>query len=72
MKRGNIRTLGALSYLAPLISALLLVVAGQARADWILAVACAAIVAGALLAAKDMIRRPHGGRPMEKGERNPV
>lgn len=57
MKRGNIRTLGALSYMAPLLSAVLLVVAGQAQPSLVLALACIAIVAGALLAAKDMIRR---------------
>ena len=57
MKRGNIRTLGALSYMAPLLSAILLVVAGQASVSLVLALACLAIVAGALLAAKDMIRR---------------
>ena len=43
--------------MAPLLSAILLVVAGQARVSLVLALACLAIVAGALLAAKDMIRR---------------
>ncbi len=57
VKHGNIRVLGALSYLAPLISALLLVAFGRADASWQLAVACAAIVGGALLASKEMLKR---------------
>lgn len=57
MKHGNIRVLGAAAYAAPLLSTLGLVVTGYALASWPLAVACALIVGGGLLAAKDMLRR---------------
>jgi drug/metabolite transporter (DMT)-like permease len=50
MKRGDIRLLGVASYAAPVLSTLLLVVAGYATASWTLAVACALIVGGALVA----------------------
>ena len=50
MKRGDIRLLGVASYAAPVLSTLLLVVAGYAAASWTLAVACALIVGGALVA----------------------
>ena len=58
MKRGNVRALGAFSYMAPLLSAVLLVVAGKAAPTGTLALACLAITGGALLAAKDLLR-PH-------------
>ena len=57
VKRGNIKALGAFSYAAPLLSALLLILFGQAEATWPVAAACIAIVGGAILAAKDMFRR---------------
>ncbi len=57
VKRGDIQVLGALSYLAPLLSTLALVAAGLARADATVAVACALITAGAALAAKDLLLR---------------
>ena len=50
VKRGDIRLLGVLSYAAPVLSTLWLVAAGQAQAGWPLAVACAMIVAGAVVA----------------------
>lgn len=50
MKRGDIRLLGVSSYAAPLLSTLLLVVAGFAQASLALALSCILIVAGALLA----------------------
>ena len=46
-----------LSYAAPLISTLLLIAFGAGEASWIVGVACAAIVGGALLASKDVISR---------------
>jgi drug/metabolite transporter (DMT)-like permease len=49
-KHGNVPLLGALSYFAPLISILLLVLAGQARASVFLGVSVVLIVAGAMLA----------------------
>ena len=58
MKRGNLRLLGVFSYMAPLISALLLVATGQAAADWPLAIACALITGGALVAAIRQIGLP--------------
>ena len=57
MKRGNVRALGAFSYMAPLLSAVLLVLAGQAEPTWILGIACLAITGGALIAGKDLLRR---------------
>lgn len=56
VKRGNIRALGASAYLAPLLSTMILVATGFATASWPLAIACALIVGGAALAAKEMWR----------------
>ena len=53
VKRGNLKLLGTLAYGAPLLSTLLLVIAGLAAPTWRLAIACAAIVGGAALAAGD-------------------
>lgn len=50
IKHGNLQLLGVLAYSAPLISALLLVLAGMATADSTLALACLAIVAGSVVA----------------------
>jgi drug/metabolite transporter (DMT)-like permease len=50
MKRGDIRLLGVASYAAPVLSTLILVAAGYAEATRALALACALIVAGALVA----------------------
>jgi len=49
-KHGNLATLGALSYLAPLISTLLLIVIGQSPASVWLLVPALLIIAGAVLA----------------------
>lgn len=57
VKHGDIRALGVFSYAAPLISTLLLIAFGQGEASGIVAGACALIVGGALLAARDMFRR---------------
>lgn len=51
MKRGDIKLLGVLSYAAPLVSTVLLVLFGRAQATPALAVACALIVGGAVVAA---------------------
>ncbi|HSI41232.1 MAG TPA: EamA family transporter [Xanthobacteraceae bacterium] len=51
MKRGDIRLLGVASYAGPVLSTLLLIAAGYAAASKALALACALIVGGALLAA---------------------
>jgi len=57
VKRGNIQALGALAYVSPLISTLLLVTFGRAEASSSLALACLLIVGGAILASKEIWRR---------------
>ncbi len=59
-KHGDIMVLGALSYAAPLLSVLALLAFGYGEFHWSVALACALIVAGALIAAKDIVfrRRP--------------
>jgi drug/metabolite transporter (DMT)-like permease len=52
VKRGNIKLLGALSYAAPLLSTLWLILFGFAEPTWTVGVACLLIVAGAGLASK--------------------
>jgi drug/metabolite transporter (DMT)-like permease len=61
-KRGHIAYLGLLSYLAPLVSTILLVVAGKADATSTLILAAALIIVGALLPQMVAIssRRLHG------------
>jgi drug/metabolite transporter (DMT)-like permease len=56
VKRGDIKALGALSYMTPLLSTLLLVVFGRAEGSARLALSCALIVGGAVLAARDLWR----------------
>lgn len=56
-KHGDIMVLGALSYAAPLFSVVILLAAGYGAYHWSVALACLLIVAGALLAAKDMLLR---------------
>ncbi len=58
VKLGDIQVLGAASYAAPLLSTLILIAAGVSSATWTIAAACMLITAGALLASKDMLRRP--------------
>lgn len=53
-KRGDIALLGSLSYLAPLLSTLLLVASGQAQPHWIQAVAIGLLLLGAWLS----VRKP--------------
>ena len=48
----------ALSYFTPLLSTLLLILAGRAPLSWVVAVACLLITGGALLAAGWPRRRP--------------
>lgn len=55
IKHGNIQTMGALSYAAPLLHTFLLVLVGMAVPSWTLAIACLLITGGAIFAAKDMI-----------------
>jgi len=56
VKRGNIKVLGAFSYAAPLLSTLLLIGFGRAEPSWMIALACAFIVGGAVLAAGDFLK----------------
>lgn len=55
-KHGNIQVLGTLAYFAPLLSTVILVLFGYAEAGWVIAAACALIVGGALVAAKELLR----------------
>ena len=55
VKRGDIMVLGASSYAAPLLSTLVLVLAGFAPLHWSVIAACILITAGAMIAAKDML-----------------
>jgi len=57
VKHGDIMVLGALSYLSPLVSTLILVACGFAPATWSVAAACVLITAGAAVAAKDLFFR---------------
>ena len=56
VKHGQIKVLGALSYLAPLLSTLLLVLTGLAEPTWVLGVSSLLIVGGAVLASGDFLR----------------
>ena len=57
VKRGDIRLLGVVSYAAPILSTLALVLAGYAEPRATLWLAALLIGGGGLLAAKDMLRR---------------
>jgi drug/metabolite transporter (DMT)-like permease len=50
MKQGEVAFLGVASYAAPVLSTVILVLAGYAAASWLLAISCVLIVAGALVA----------------------
>ncbi len=54
-KHGRIAVLGASSYMAPLLSTLVLVAAGFAEASWVVAVAAFLVFGGAVLASKDFL-----------------
>ncbi|KIC50325.1 EamA family transporter [Tateyamaria sp. ANG-S1] len=56
VKRGDIQMLGTASYAAPLLSTVVLVVAGVAVPTWSLALAALLITGGALLAARASLR----------------
>jgi drug/metabolite transporter (DMT)-like permease len=57
MKRGDIRVLGAASYVTPLLSTSFLILAGFAKASANIAIAAVLIAGGGLLAAKDLFRK---------------
>lgn len=54
VKRGDIQTLGALSYATPLLSTGLLIVAGRAGFTWPVVGACLLIVGGAVVASRGL------------------
>lgn len=56
MKRGDIRLLGVLSYGAPALSTLLLVLFNRTEPRWIIAAGCGLIVLGAIVASLDKLR----------------
>lgn len=58
-KHGDIRVLGAASYLTPMLAAALLVAFGRAEATWTLLAACLLITGGAALAAYDLLAPRH-------------
>jgi drug/metabolite transporter (DMT)-like permease len=59
VKRGDIKALGACSYASPLLSTILLILAGKAEATATVLVACLLIVGGAVIASRDLwMRRP--------------
>ncbi len=57
VKNGDIQILGAASYAAPLLSTLNLMLFGFAEPSWRIAIACALVTGGAVLAAQEMFRR---------------
>ena len=57
VKRGDIRSLGGLSYGVPLLSTVLLVIFGFAEPSVSIAMACLLIAGGAVLASRDLWRR---------------
>ncbi|MCB1489848.1 MAG: EamA family transporter [Bauldia sp.] len=57
VKHGDIQILGASAYAAPLLSTVILILAGYAMPTWSIAVAAALITGGAALASKDALRR---------------
>ena len=57
VKHGDIRVLGAASYLAPVLSTVFLVLFGYAAATPTLAIAAILITSGGIVAARDMLRR---------------
>ncbi len=57
VKHGNIQVLGAASYASPLLSSVVLILAGRAELTPPVLLACLLITGGAVLAAKDMIIR---------------
>ncbi|MEZ5833548.1 MAG: DMT family transporter [Dongiaceae bacterium] len=57
VKRGDIKALGACSYASPLLSTMLLILAGKAEATMTVIVACLLIIGGAVIASRDLWMR---------------
>ena len=66
VKRGDIQLLGAASYVAPLLSTLILILAGFGALTPRIALAALLISGGAVLASKDMLRRRKLPGPAEE------
>ena len=62
VKRGDIQALGAFSFLSPLLSAFILILAGFGAFTWNVGLAALMITGGAVLASKDMLRRSSRAR----------
>jgi drug/metabolite transporter (DMT)-like permease len=59
VKHGDIKALGACSYASPLLSTLLLILAGKAQATSTVFIACLLIIGGAVIASRDLwLRKP--------------
>ena len=56
VKQGDIQMLGTSSYAAPLLSTLVLVVAGIAAPSWTLAIAAFLVTGGAVIAARASLK----------------
>lgn len=56
VKHGNIKVLGLLSYLSPLLSTILLIACGLAESSWFVWLGCLLIVGGALLGVLDFFK----------------
>ena len=70
MKRGDPRVIGALAYLTPLLSTLLLVLAGGKRLTPLTSFAMGLIVAGAVVGSLDLFRAPRSGPRWPSAFRN--
>jgi len=63
VKHGDIKALGACSYASPLLSTVLLILAGKAEATMTVIVACLLIIGGAVIASRDLwMRKGIAGR----------
>ena len=57
VKHGDIKALGACSYASPLLSTILLILAGKAEATMTVIIACLLIIGGAVIASRDLWMR---------------
>jgi len=57
VKHGDIKALGACSYASPLLSTVLLILAGKAEATMTVIIACLLIIGGAVIASRDLWMR---------------
>ena len=62
VKHGDIKALGACSYASPLLSTVLLILAGKAEATMTVIVACLLIIGGAVIASRDLWMRRSSNR----------